>query len=75
MVNVEDDDVLVASVRSDGEAAQLVSEQHAGDLDDVHEDKVRTSVEGFLGKQFHSVNWFAIVWEWQWDPCWGACFC
>ncbi len=60
-MNVEDDDVLVASVRRDGEPARLVAEQHAGDLDDGHEDKVRTSIERFLGKRVHTVNRFNCV--------------
>jgi hypothetical protein len=59
-VNVEDDYILVASIRCDGEPAQLVAEQHARDLNNGHEDEVRTSVEGFLGKWFHSVNQFAM---------------
>jgi hypothetical protein len=57
---VEDDNVLVASVGSDGELSQLVAEQHARDLDNGHEGKVHTWVEGFPGERFHSVNWFAI---------------
>ncbi len=75
IINVEDDDVLAASVGSDGEPVQLVAEQHARDLDKGHEDKERTCIEGFLGEQFHSVNWFAIRWEWWWDSCCGGCFC
>ncbi len=73
-VNVEVDYVLVASVNSDGEPAQLVAEQHVGDLNNGHEDKVHTSIEGFLGRGFHSLNWFAIKWEWRWDSCRGGCF-
>jgi hypothetical protein len=53
----------------------LVAEQHAGDLDNGHEDEVRMSVEGFLGKRFHSVDRLAIRWEWRWDSCWGGGFC
>ena len=60
IANEEDDYVLVASVRSDGELAQLVTEQNARDLNNGHEEEVCMWVEGFLGKQFQSVNWFAI---------------
>jgi hypothetical protein len=59
----------------DGKAARLVTEQHAGDLNNGHEDEVRTCVEGFLGKRFQSVNQFAIGWEWRWNSCWGGGFC
>ncbi len=75
IVNIEDDYVLVASVGSDGEPAQMVTEQHARDLDNGHENEVRMCVEGFLGERFHSVNRFAIRWEWWWDSCWGGDFC
>ncbi len=51
IINVEHDDVLVASIGSDGEPAQLVTEQHARDLSNGHEDKVRMCVEGFLGER------------------------
>jgi hypothetical protein len=63
IVNVDDDYVLIASVGSDGELAQLVTEQHASDLDNGHEDKVCMCIERFLRKRFHSVNQFAIGWE------------
>jgi hypothetical protein len=61
IVNVDDDYVLIASVGSDGEPAQLVTEQHARDLDNGHEDKVCMCIERL--KWFHSVNRFAIGWE------------
>ncbi len=31
-------------------------------------------VEGFLGEQYHSVNRFAIGWEWWRVSCWGGGF-
>ncbi len=75
IITVEDDYVLVASARSDGKPAWLVAEQHAIDLYNGHEDNVHTSVEEFFGKQFHSVNWFAIRREWRWVSRWGGGFC
>ncbi len=60
IINVEDGDVLVASVRCDGEMALLIAEQHARDFNNGHEDEVHLGIERFLGEWCHSVNQFAI---------------
>jgi hypothetical protein len=62
VVDIENDNICVAAVGHDGEAAGLISEEVAIDLVDGYENKVCAQVVGFLWDIFHGVR--EEVWHW-----------
>ncbi len=60
VVDVEDNNLYMAAVGCDGEAAGLIGEEVAIDLVDGHEDKMCARVVGF----FHGV--IKMVWHLSW---------